>query len=183
MPDGTWDPLGLREKLCGQILHASEGITCAEKVPCKYHSKDKRCDYCIDGCNKECGCICHWRSGIPPNATHHGEGNSFSKQMENADSVAKLVNQKTPYDSVEPSNWEKKFELLLKDYFISKESGVNELKGFIRMNIQLESDKAYRRGERDMKEGIIDAIVNMNFTTLDRDEHSSQILQIIRNIK
>lgn len=42
-------------------------------------------------------------------------------------------------------NWEDKFDTLLQDYFISKESGIKEIKSFISQEIE----KSYQRGREE----------------------------------
>lgn len=56
------------EKVCGRMIHAGAGTSCAEKVPCKYHSCS--CFGDVDKKQRDYFCAIH---GVPPNATRHGE--------------------------------------------------------------------------------------------------------------
>lgn len=163
-------------ELCGYMIltptpEHNGGMTCAERLPCKYHTRGftfdkKHNDEMIKGLDKAMNQTHEeflkdemMKFGeFPPTATRHGEEGYLIDSK-----TAELWN-----DSVGPSNWEKEFDEIIGEVpenaiykYLDRETcvmcghptlndiAVKELKDFIRTQIQLESDKAYRRGQRD----------------------------------
>lgn len=156
------------DKLCGRMILTPSpfhngGLTCAEKVPCKIHD-------CT--CNKvfiEAGSNIEYKityCPIHPTAIRNGEhcechcsacGDNYHCGN------TKCGIPCTPSESVEPSNWEKEFDEQFPYAWLEWEKKGEvpknkflEIKDFIRTEIQLESDKAYRRGQRDVDQSMND---------------------------
>lgn len=119
---------------------------------CDCHSTCDICTKCYGGCDfivpygfvPEAGCPIHDAPIKDKKGIDYTKDNIY-------DGIGR-PDLKPKQMAVEPSNWEKGLEKLFYDLGFDdtfKETYSRDFKDFIRTQIQLESDKAYRRGQRD----------------------------------